>query len=903
MEGAVGRDAGEERQTGKVVGTTDGSPPLEPLLPVEDYVHVDEIVDALRGRGIKFLRPLQAKVVKDGLFFNSSFLVATPSGSGKTLVGELAVMHSILVLGMRAVFIVPYKALAHEKFRQFRDSYGSLGIRVKLAMGDYNLPRRELEECDLLITTFEKLDSLLRSESSPWKGGLNTVVVDEVHVLGDADRGARLEALLVRLVKKYPALQLVCLSATIANPTVFLEWLGSLLGSVSLVTDYERPVPLHYEVRVAREKEVETRALVSETLATGGQVLVFLNSRKGCSSVARRLAGMVGASMDDRDAKACRKAASELDCITGGFDGLPELLRSGVGIHHAGLNLQERRVVESLYFERHLKVICCTSTLAAGINLPARRVVSYNFEQARRFTSEVGLGSDYELHPTRGFSFKPVPRNRMHQVLGRAGRPGLDDVGYGTILTTSHEEKTWVEDYYFDKDAGGKLVPRYDPLRSALVNKVVLAEQVLIHVLELGAAREADLTAFLSSTFYWFCQHGSTNARTGTTTTRGGFVCYGDDGEARGAGEAGVDANCGDGGDGGNVGNELGPCEELEVVPPPLEKLLDLVVAPGVRRDWGALETKVTEFRVTSFTSREVSCKLVSDGMGYVCRFNEDSGPWCSCRGRFFKDSTGVHPLCAHLAASLLKLRGLSGRAPGKALRVARKSIEREGVVEWLLEEGFLKESGGRFWCTKFGVATSRGYLLPHDAVRVRGVLREGTFETVDDVLRAVTDEYATRTGRRKSVYPLLWKWIHEVPLSDIVKFSSYNLGDLNSIKADVRRVAGNFALVAKFYRLDHVAELCEVLSIRLDHGIREDLFDVVLRLRGVGRVRGRKLVDAGFRYVTELAGVTPRRLVELTGLTPYECEVVLEQVEEATMGNDGDDGDDGDDRNGKEKA
>ncbi|GAB4327225.1 MAG: hypothetical protein Kow0069_34000 [Promethearchaeota archaeon] len=824
-------------------------------------ISVDQLVDnpalrsLLKARGIHSLRPLQAKAIRDGLFFNASFLVCTPSGSGKTLVGELAVANAILEFGKRAAFLVPYKALAHEKYRLFRRSYGPLGVTVRLAMGDVELSPAELDACDLLVTTFEKLDSILRTGESAWASSLNTVVVDEVHVLGDGGRGARLESLLVRLTRRFRNLQLICLSATVANPREFLSWLSTLTQPFQLVEEDERPVPLLHEVVTSKKKANELAKLLHETLGDGGQLLVFLNSRKGCVTTAEKLARHAALYLTEEDARECHSEAKRLEKIPGGFEPLARLLSKGIGIHHAGLNLQERRCVERLYFHRHLKVICCTSTLAAGINLPARRVVLNNFEQVKRFSKVVGLGTGYLLHPTKGFSFKPVPRNRVHQILGRAGRPGLDDVGFGVVLVSSPEERAWVENYYFERSRGtprgeSALRPRYDPLESCLRNEEVLAEQLLVHAVEAGSLTIYEISEFLSRSYFW---HLSV---------------------ARGQVPPGVD-----------------PCQELKVVGLEPRQIFDRVVPAALSSLWPRPRRYVESLVVTSASSSSVEFALQYLGMRFACRFHAEEGPWCSCRGKPFKDDAGLHPLCIHLA---LVLDWMSERPPGerKALvSVTKKALYEESVLEWLVESGFLEErvdDGGTlaYRPTKFGRVCARGYVLPSEAVAIRDCLRDNSLETVEDVLEAVVERYHQRRGddaKKGSVYALLWRWMEEIPLSKLMASGTHSLGDLHAIREEVNRIVGSFRLLAAFFGRERVSERCQVLSLRLVHGVKEDLFDLVVRLRGVGRVKGRALVAAGYRSVTDLAGVTLYKLVQRTGLSPQDCESILNQAAKIT--------------------
>lgn len=191
------------------------------------------LYESLSAR-IERLRPAQAKAVLAGVLDKKSLLVCTPTASGKTLIAELAAVSAVLE-GARAVYIVPLKALAREKYNEFARHYPS--VKVKLSIGDFDSAEK-LEGTKLLITTSEKLDSLLRHRAA-WTLGVSCAVVDEIHLLNDPGRGPTLEVLITLLRKLVPKLQIVGLSATIGNPKELAAWLGA-----ELVVDTWRPVKL-----------------------------------------------------------------------------------------------------------------------------------------------------------------------------------------------------------------------------------------------------------------------------------------------------------------------------------------------------------------------------------------------------------------------------------------------------------------------------------------------------------------------------------------------------------------------------------------------------------------------------------------------------------------------------------
>ncbi|RMF06062.1 DEAD/DEAH box helicase [Candidatus Woesearchaeota archaeon] len=198
----------------------------------------ERVIEVLAEEGIENLLPAQEKAVKAGVLEGKNVLVCTPTASGKTLIAELAIMKSVLSGKGKAVYIVPLKSLANEKYKLFRKRYGSM-CKVAISIGDYDSSETFLSDYDVIITTSEKLDSLTRHRV-PWLSRVALMVLDEVHLLNDADRGPTLEVLITVMRKIVPDIQILSLSATIGNPSELADWLDS-----ELVFDEWRPVQLY----------------------------------------------------------------------------------------------------------------------------------------------------------------------------------------------------------------------------------------------------------------------------------------------------------------------------------------------------------------------------------------------------------------------------------------------------------------------------------------------------------------------------------------------------------------------------------------------------------------------------------------------------------------------------------
>lgn len=203
------------------------------------------LLASLTSRGLQTLRPSQEKSILAGVLDGKNVLVCTPTASGKTLVAELACLGHVLA-GKKAIYIVPLKSLAVEKYKEFKKHYGHL-CKIALSIGDKDSADEGLHAFDLIITTSEKLDAVMRFRPR-WLLTLGCVVIDEIHLLNDATRGPTLEIVITLLRTLVSSVQLVCLSATIGNAQELASWLEA-----QLVVDTWRPIELQQGIYVDGE--------------------------------------------------------------------------------------------------------------------------------------------------------------------------------------------------------------------------------------------------------------------------------------------------------------------------------------------------------------------------------------------------------------------------------------------------------------------------------------------------------------------------------------------------------------------------------------------------------------------------------------------------------------------------
>lgn len=379
-----------------------------------------------------------------------SVVVTAPTGSGKTLVAEAAI-EIARCAGRRAFYTTPIKALSNQKFRDLGARYGE--SEIGLLTGD----RSVNGDAPVVVMTTEVLRNMIYAGSAAIEG-LGVVILDEVHYLQDRYRGSVWEETIIHLPSD---VQLVNLSATIANAEEFTDWIRARRGATELVVEVERPVPLEsmylvvdryhgnavewYPVfgkdglrpnpRVVallrkgkgrRRRFVTPRRLeVAEALLAAGRIpaIYFIFSRAGCDQAARDVASAGLDLTSETEREEIRSAAIEAtahldpnDLGVLGYESWATMLERGVAAHHAGMVPAFKETVEKLFASGHIKLVFATETLALGINMPAKAVVLESFSKFNGESHELLRAGDYT------------------QLTGRAGRRGIDDRGTALVL-------------------------------------------------------------------------------------------------------------------------------------------------------------------------------------------------------------------------------------------------------------------------------------------------------------------------------------------------------------------------------------------------------------------------------------------------------------------------------------
>jgi len=347
-------------------------------------------------------------------------ILQLPTGTGKTWLA-LQEIKRTLANGYRAIYVTPLRAQAEELSREWTNQLSEYTVGV--FTGEYGKADRQYPvpfgDAQLMIMTPERLDACTRFWRSHWNWipEVDLLVVDEIHLISDPRRGPKLECAISRLRRLNPLTRILGLSATLGNRSDLADWIGGTEYSTN-----HRPIPLYWQqvtYKSPQDKLSHLEAKLRELCGADAQALVFVQSRRRAEQIAKQL----------DSASVC------------------------AAHHHAGLNHDARKVVESLFRNHQLQVLVCTPTLEMGVNLPARYVFLYDLQK-------------YD-----GKHFVPLSVNQVWQRAGRAGRPGHDIEGTAVLFSPS-----------WDKASRRYEQGNFEPIESCLDNLGSVAEQIVCEV-------------------------------------------------------------------------------------------------------------------------------------------------------------------------------------------------------------------------------------------------------------------------------------------------------------------------------------------------------------------------------------------------------------------------------------
>jgi helicase len=450
-------------------------------MKIEEVSIDEDIKTIVKENGIFELYPPQAEAIPYGLK-GDNLVLSVPTAAGKSLVAYLSILHRLRKEGGKALYVVPLRALAREKYEDLKN-FEKLGFRIGISTGDLDESDPRLARYDVIVCTSEKADSLLR-HGIKWIDQIKVLIIDEIHLIHDPKRGPTLEVIISRFKALNPKTQIIALSATIKNAYELSNWLNS-----RLVESNWRPVELKEGVFFKGEISFEDGSvkkvsydgeplefLVQESLEEGGQVLIFVNTRRSTVSLAQRLSKIVEERLSHEEKKELRNLLPEENEITSISKALFSCIEKGVAFHNAGLSTSQRNAVEKGFKDRLIKCIVATPTLAAGVNIPARRVI---IRDLWRYDVDSGI--------------TPIPILEYKQQVGRAGRPRYDTFGEAITIAKNRNQRDQIMYNYILADT--------EPIFSKLGTQSALRIHLLSAIATNFANDLEEINRFIESTF------------------------------------------------------------------------------------------------------------------------------------------------------------------------------------------------------------------------------------------------------------------------------------------------------------------------------------------------------------------------------------------------------------------
>ncbi|MDA4111343.1 MAG: DEAD/DEAH box helicase [Thaumarchaeota archaeon] len=455
-----------------------------------------EFVDSLLSQGYQTLYPPQNDAVQSGVLDGKNLVLATPTASGKTLVAMMAAIRAIQ-RGGKVVYLAPLRALASEKYDEFKAIFEQIKkpgsqrskLRVFISTGDYDSSGESLGGADVVILTNERFDSVIR-HGATWIDSVTLFIADEVHLVGDSHRGPTLEMILAKIKRYVPAAQILALSATISNTKDLADWIKA-----ELVETNWRPVKLVegiYDYGTLSFIDGEQRKLLQsnrgppidvaiDAVKDGGQSLIFCETRKRAVSMAEKAAEIIPKFLSFEESAKLREISHRI--LTSGEETevsrrLADVVSEGAAFHHAGLDNKHRKIIEEAYRSREIKILTSTPTLAAGVNLPARRVV---LSSLMRYNADEGGQT-------------PISVLEFKQMAGRAGRPRYDTIGEIVLLAGNQMSAREIYENYIQATP--------EPIRSQLSADGPLRMHLLGLVASNEGMTEDDIYEFFESTLF-----------------------------------------------------------------------------------------------------------------------------------------------------------------------------------------------------------------------------------------------------------------------------------------------------------------------------------------------------------------------------------------------------------------
>lgn len=424
---------------------------------------------------IKKFNPAQKAVIESGyLEDKSNYIISIPTASGKTVLGILPALKTILN-GGKAIYAAPLLSIQNEKVKEFK-AFEEHGIKVG----------KHPSNSDLSVMVFESFDALTRFSWNVLRE-VDTLIIDEFHMIGEYSRGPTLESAITRAKIINPSLRIIALSATLKNIDEIEQWLGG-----KTVEHNYRPVPLNKEVLDAEMFNTKNKndvivKIVEKAIEDNSQALSFVSTRRFTESLATYVAKKIDKKTTKEQKQKFKQVADKLLEVPKKKGSLPtttclklaEAAEKGVVFHHAGLFNEQKEIIEDEFRKGNILMITATPSLMYGVNLPSKYVV---IRDHTRWTSN-GPAS--------------IPVFDYEQMSGRAGRPQYDDVGYSYLVAKTMDEAFDLEARYVNGEielTNSKLID----------NKDAIYKQIIAQIASSLSKNLDDLNDFFGKTLYGF---------------------------------------------------------------------------------------------------------------------------------------------------------------------------------------------------------------------------------------------------------------------------------------------------------------------------------------------------------------------------------------------------------------
>ena len=424
---------------------------------------------------IEEFNPAQKAVIESGYLNNkSNYIICIPTASGKTVLGVLPALKTILD-GGKAVYAAPLLSIQNEKVKEFK-AFEEHGISVG----------KHPNSCDLSVMVFESFDVLTRFSWNALRD-VDTLIIDEFHMIGEYSRGPTLEAAITRAKIINPSMRIIALSATLKN----IEEIEGWLEGTCIKHDY-RPVPLNKEVLDAEMFNTKNKndvivKVLEKSIQDNSQALAFVSTRRFTESLATFVSKKINKKINVEQRKRFKEVADKILEVPKNKGSLPtstclklaESCEHGIAFHHAGLFNEQKEIIEDEFRNGNILMITATPSLMYGVNLPSKTVI------IRDHTRWTGSGP------------QPIPVFDYEQMSGRAGRPQYDDVGYSYLIAKTMDEAINLNEYYVEGEielTNSKLVD----------NKDAIYKQIIAQIASSLSKNLDELTEFFGKTLYGY---------------------------------------------------------------------------------------------------------------------------------------------------------------------------------------------------------------------------------------------------------------------------------------------------------------------------------------------------------------------------------------------------------------